>query len=404
MLVSPVAAQDLTELKAQLAALAKKVEGLEKKAENAAVIKKAEPAPSIGTSDGKFEMNMRGRIFTDVARISDGDNTMDIKATEFRAARIGIEGKAWGNVKYKFEADLAGNSVTLKDAYMQYDGFKAGQFKTPNSLDEQTSSRHISVMERASFTDAFGLARQIGLGYGIGGDNYTLNGGVFIGDAGQSEAHDSVAFAARGTYGGEFNGGKYLVGASVRFRDTNDGGNIRYRQRPHQHLSSLRFVETPKLSDKDTFIGLEAAVSAGPLWAASEYAWNTARMDIVDNYTFTGGYAEVGYFITGENRTLKLDKGAWDRPKVDSPIGGSGGYGAFAVVARFDTIDLNDRDVMGGKQNTYILGLNWYLNRHSRVLVNYSHAKITDEFNKMRNGVDGKNTVNALGARFQIDW
>lgn len=407
MITLPSAAQDLNELKAQIEALTQKVERLKKTTEKLPVVNKAEPAMSLATSDGKYEMNLRGRIYADTAWISDSDNTMDVKATEFRTARLGIEGKAGTNVKYKLEADFAGNEVTMKDAYFQYSSkmgaFKFGQFKTANSLDEQTSSRHISVLERASFTDAFGLSRQIGFGYSTNGSNYTFNTGVFVGSAGTKVEDEGMAFAARGTYGNNFEGGNYMVGASVRLRDNADSGNFRYRQRPHSHLSAHRFIETPKLSEKDTFYALEAAVSTGSLWGASEWAWNTADVDGGDNYTFNGGYAEIGYFLTGEKRPLKLSKGAWDRPKVNSPLG-EGGMGALALVARFDTIDLNDMDVMGGKQDTFIVGANWYLNRYSRVVVNYSHSKVADEFYKMRNGADGENSINALAVRFQIDW
>lgn len=407
MFTLPSTAQDLGELKAQIEALTKKVEALEKTTEKLPVVTKAEPAMALATSDGKYEMNLRGRIYADTAWISDSDNTMDVKATEFRTARLGIEGKAGKNVKYKLEADFAGNEVTLKDAYFQYQNkmgaFKVGQFKTATSLDEQTSSRHISVLERASFTDAFGLARQIGVGYSANRSNYTFNAGVYVGSAGTIAEGEGMTFAARGTYGNEFEGGNYLVGASVRVRDNGDAGNLRYRQRPHNHLSSHRFIETPKLSNKDTFYALEAAVSRGSLWGASEWAWNTAKIDGGDNYTFNGGYAEIGYFLTGEKRPLKLSKGAWDRPKVNSPLG-EGGMGALALVARFDTIDLNDMDVMGGKQDTFIVGANWYLNRYSRIVINYSHSKVTDEFYKMRNGADGENSINALGVRFQVDW
>ncbi len=407
MFTLPAAAQDLSELKAQLEALTQKVEQLEQAAAKAPVVTKAEPAMALATSDGKFEMNLRGRIYADTAWISDSDNTMDVKATEFRTARLGIEGKAGTNVKYKLEADFAGNEVTMKDAYFEYHSkmgaFKFGQFKTANSLDEQTSSRHISVLELASFTDAFDLARQLGIGYGLNSENYTFNTGIFVGSAGTDEENEGMTFAARGTYGNTFENGNYMLGASVRFRDNGDSGDFRYRQRPHSHLSTHRFIETPKLSEKDVFYALEAAVSSGSLWGASEWAWNTAKIDAGDNYTFSGGYAEIGYFLTGEKRPLKLDKGAWDRPKVNSPLG-EGGMGALALVARFDTIDLNDMDVMGGKQDTFILGANWYMNRYSRIVVNYSHSKVTDEFYKMRNGADGENSIDALAVRFQVDW
>ncbi|RMF18119.1 MAG: hypothetical protein D6757_00315, partial [Alphaproteobacteria bacterium] len=129
-----------------------------------AVKVKWEPAPSISSPDGRFEMNLRGRVYVDAGFANDDNDTMNVDATELRAARLGIEGKAWKDIKYKFEVDFAGNKATVKDAYIQWRkpiAVTVGQFKTPNSLEEQTSSRYITFMERGSFTDAFDFERQI---------------------------------------------------------------------------------------------------------------------------------------------------------------------------------------------------------------------------------------------------
>ena len=400
------AAQSIEDLKKQLEVLAAKIEKLEAKAEKAPVVKKAEPAMSIGTSDGMFEMNLRGRIYTDAAWVSDSDNTMDVAATEFRAARLGIEGKAWKTVKYKFEADFAGNAVSVKDAYMQYKSsfgdITVGQFKTPNSLEEQTSSRHAAFMERASFTDAFGLSRRIGIGYGKSGDTWTFKAGAFRGSNGD-EGTGQFEFATRATYGGKLDGGTWMVGASLRTRD-GDGSNFRYRQRPHQHLSN-RFIATDRLSDKDTMYGFEGAASFGSFWASGEFASLNAKNGGAGgrNAGFWGGYLDAGWFITGEKRPLKLGKGAWDRPKVSRPLH-EGGMGAWAIAARYDVIDLTADGVYGGQQDTWILGVNWYLNRHMRVMMNYNRSEIDKAFNVSANGEDGSNSIDGFGMRFQVDW
>ena len=59
MFTLPSAAQDLSELKAQIEALTKKVEELQKATDKTAIVKKSEPAPALATRDGKYEMNMR---------------------------------------------------------------------------------------------------------------------------------------------------------------------------------------------------------------------------------------------------------------------------------------------------------------------------------------------------------
>ena len=135
-------AQSDDDMQAQIDALKHQIEALERRlAENQsseapadeAIEIKWEPAPSIKSADGRFEMNLRGRVLADAAWLSDGDGNIDVGATEFRAARIGIEGKAWHDIKYKFEIDFADNDVDVKDAYLEWDTrsnakIKLGQF------------------------------------------------------------------------------------------------------------------------------------------------------------------------------------------------------------------------------------------------------------------------------------
>lgn len=361
---------------------------------------------ALGTKDGMFEFNIRGRLYADYINATDSDGTMNVSGTEFRTARLGIEGKAWKDIKYKFEADFAGNEVSVKDAYMQMSTsvgkITVGQFKTPNSLDEQTSSRHISLMERASFTDAFSFAREMGIGWSNGGSNWTAKAGLFKGSI-SDDGQGALTLAARATYGGKFDNGKWLIGGSVRNRTTD--GQLRYRQRPHVHKSD-RFVDTGKVGNGDDFFyGAEAAIQVGSFHGAAEYGFLSAKEAGMggSNATLGGGYAEIGYFLTGESRPLKLNKGAWDRPKVSRPVQ-EGGLGAVAINARYDMLDLSNDGLLGGEQDTWILGVNWYLNRHTRVMANYSHSSIDNAFDVAANGSDGKNSVDAFGMRFQVDW
>src|SRR5690606_33939946 len=102
---APASAQSLNDLERQIQALQQQVNELkaEKKTASDSDIKvKWEPAPSISSADGRFQMNLRGRMYVDAAWMSDDDGAYDVDATEFRTARLGIEGKAWNNVKYKF--------------------------------------------------------------------------------------------------------------------------------------------------------------------------------------------------------------------------------------------------------------------------------------------------------------
>ena len=407
-------------LKAQLAALetalTEKADAKDENQGGDAIKVKWEPAPSIASPDGRFEMNLRGRIYADAGWVNDDDNTINAKGTEFRTARLGIEGKAWKDIKYKFEVDFAGNAVDIKDAYIQYKGaanVTVGQFKTPNSLEEQTSSRYITFMERASFTDAFSLARQLGLGVGMGGDNWTFNVGAFRGDAGTGNEDEGTTFAGRVTFGPQIGDNiQTHFGASFRTRKIGaDQSDLRYRQRPHNHLSD-RFVNTNRISDSDTFFGLEAAAIMDAVAIQGEYTWLKADLSsgfmaanplLTTDPTFTGGYVDVSFFLTGESRAYDPKKGSFGRVKVDNPVF-KGGMGAWQISARFDTIDLSDEGILGGKQDSYIFGVNWYLNRHTRMMLNYSVSDVDNGFLVGANGIDGSNKIKAFGLRAQVDW
>jgi len=71
-----------------------------------------------------------------------------------------------------------GSNFELTDAYIQFAPksskfkIKVGQFKTHNSMEEETSSRFTTTLERGAYTDAFGLNRRIGVSVNTSGDNY----------------------------------------------------------------------------------------------------------------------------------------------------------------------------------------------------------------------------------------
>ncbi|WP_168190346.1 OprO/OprP family phosphate-selective porin [Luteithermobacter gelatinilyticus] len=408
---APASAQSVEELQRQINALQNQINDLkknEKKDDSGSDLNvKWKGAPELSSKDGKFKMKVRGRLYVDYGNVSADDaagNSLDadkVDGTEFRTARLGVEGVVFKDVKYKFEADFAGDEVEVKDAYLEWKlkpvSVMVGQFKTPNSLEEQTSSRYITFMERGSFTDAFSLSRQTGIALNYVDNGMTFKAGLFQGDAASGGDKQDRTYAARATYGAKFDGALVHVGASVRYRELDEAGTVRYRQRPHNHQAS-RYVNTGNFAvDNDTFFGLELAGRMGPFSAQAEWAWQSADLVAMDdNASFNGGYVDLSYFLTGEERGYK--KGAFSRVKVKNPVF-EGGMGAWQIAARYDVVDLTDNEALidGGKQETWILGVNWHLNNYTRVMANYSHSDI-------EGGADDGTDVDTFGLRFQVDW
>src|SRR3546814_16525821 len=75
-----------------------------------------------------------------------------------------------------------------------------------------------------------------------------------------------------------------------------------------------------------TSYGVEAAGIFGPFHVAGEAHWLKQGIDLpaATDPTYFGGYAELGYFFTGESRGYK--GGNFDRTKVTNPIN-KGGWG-----------------------------------------------------------------------------
>jgi phosphate-selective porin OprO/OprP len=80
---------------------------------------------------------------------------------------------------------------------------------------------------------------------------------------------------------------------------------------------------------------------------------------------------QVSYFLTGEHRVYDQKLGAFKRTAPMKPCSLSKGqWGAFEVGARYSHLNLNDNMVRGGVMSDYTIGVNWYLYRNLRVMLN----------------------------------
>lgn len=313
-----------------------------------------------------------GRIMLDYAD-ADGKNTpFNVNETELRRARIGTQLTFENGAKFKVEINTNDSGdVNLTDAYLKFNtGLNAakiqiGQFKTPNSFEEATSSRFMSILERAAFTDAFELNRRVGVAVTGKTDRHTYALGVFGQNIHDDETFGGYAVAGRTTFRPRISAEDTVIhtGLSFRYREVDaDQSQLRYRQRPVTHIPG-RIVATNRFAGSDVFVGVESAVVMGPIWVAGEYAFTFANCTAcAEDPTFSGGYLEAGFMLNGK-RIIK--GGKFDRPEIYD-----GQFGAASLALRFDRLDLMETVINGGSYRSVTLAADWWPKKSLRFAVN----------------------------------
>lgn len=358
----------------------------------------------VKSPDGSISLKFGGRIQNDWAFYSaDGGLEAAVGAfeegTEFRRARLYFEGELYERVELKAQYDFAGGDPELKDVYLGLvnlpgvGGARVGHYKEPYSLDEQTSSKYLTFMERPLIVEAFSPSRNTGFMLHRSEERYTWAVGLFrdaddFGDAVESDELNATARVTGLPWYAD--GGRRLVhlGAAVSEREPT-GDRLRFRSRPESHLAP-RIVDTGTFgADGLTLVSLEGAVVNGPFHAQGEYAQAAVSGTGADDADFDGFYVQGGWFLTGEHRPY--GGGSFGRVKPGRPLGT--GPGAWEVAVRYSTLDLTDGPVAGGEVDDVALALNWYPYSNVRWMLDYVVADREDV-----------GEVDTVQMRFQIDF
>jgi phosphate-selective porin OprO/OprP len=438
-------------------------------------------APQFDDKDAGWSFKPRGRLQFDAGVVGNPDDDVITRNLGFNARarriRLGVEGTIPGGFGYKAEADFANGSVGFGDVIMTYApsgkpfNFTIGNHETHNGLEQVSSSRFLSFVERAAFDDAFINTRRIGLSAGFANqaNTFRVTGGLFSAHTIDSSLdNDGWIAAARATYSPLMGANQLHFGANFQHRNfqSNNGATVnaqsggepssnqrvRYRARPFTQLTDQRFVNTDFFAAKsDNIFGLEFAGIFKSFHAAAEGQYTVANAygrgdriaggaDPLDLFSttsvfvpngnpgFWGGYAELGYYLTGETRGYK--NGLWDRTKVLKPFS-KGGWGALQLNGRVDYLDLDSSRLKNGCTNNFTTGvctgtpvlskggtqlgflasMVWIPEDYMRFYLQYSHAAITggplaatvrptssDPIDEREYG------VNTVAARAQIDF
>lgn len=338
-----------------------------------------------------------------------------------RRLLIGADGTLPGGFRYSAEFNLAQGSVDYEDIWLAYDvknspiTLQAGYFYPFSSLETMTSSKFTSFLERASIHDGFNYNRRLGLAFLANdkkADRWTFQAGIFNEPINNGNfTRTGWQASVRGVFSPTLGAARLHLGANFQHRqNTREALGQNFQTRPLTQLTDQRFISTGTIASKgDDVAGLELgaifksfhfAAEAQKVWVrhtfnAAELAALNAQTDTNDTATgtpyngnpgFWGGYAELGYYLTGETRSYK--GGRWDRTKVLHPFN-DGGWGAIQLNGRVDYVNLSDRVdnsstsvaapfyVNGGKQIGYQASIIWNPVDWVRFMAQYGHIDVT---------------------------
>ncbi len=333
------------------------------------------------------EENLGGQIAFDRVWIEGNDLTTHTRG--IRRARVFIKGKATPKLTYEIEYSLTGKNE-WKDVYIKHKtlknlGIQIGNIKEPMGLENLTSSKNSTFMER-SLNSVFMKSRKLGIlvegDYKSGMHQGTLSFGIF----GKSldkllkKEKDGTSIIGRITYAlihakdevihlGISRGETKYKKKSIKF-STNAGTD--------SYEGSLIKNKLKKV-DKTERVAIETAIVKGSLSFQGEYIAITSYNN-QNHYNFDGWYGEVSWFVTGEQRKYKAKSAKFSRIKIKKPFkqGKNNDWGALQVAFRVSKINLTDKDKIGGEERDITLGVNYYPNEYIRLSSEYTFAEVTE--------------------------
>lgn len=414
--------------------------------------------PVIATADGKNRFAVRGSLQFDSANYfqdspglpdnrragadaTEGPNARDLSSgTNFRRARLGVEGTYDSVWTYALTAELGGSGAEqaqLQQAWIEYGGWKPfnlpnplririGAFTPPAGLEDATNNTDALLLERAAVAD---LVRGLAAGDGRSGLGLLTNGSRWFAGAvltgnvigGTGDFDEQFGFVGRvAVLPVKEENYAVHVGANVnavlepgdRVAGPGIGSTVRLRERPELRVDGTRLVDTGGLNAENvTAYGLELGGQWKNFYLASEYNWiDVNRVAPASDPSFSGWYVQGSWILTGEQRKWAAATGGFAGVRPAKPFDPKAHtFGAWELAARYSVLDLNDNagrrgfatpanGVRGGEQTISTAALNWYPNPILRFQLEYQDVSI----DRLNPGTVGLATMGAqIGQDYQ---
>jgi phosphate-selective porin OprO/OprP len=390
---------------------------LDLQAESASA-KAATPQPTVKL-DGKglaiqspdadgIELKLKGLVQVD-GRFYDGDDQGPQNDTFLlRRAEPTLEG-SWGPLLgFRIQAQLAGDTATLNDAYadIRFDPratLRIGKFKAPVGLEQLQSSGGLAAIERGLPTELtpgrdYGVQLQGesgagALGYAVGVFNGTADGR----DGASSNPDNEFEYAGRVFWEPFRNDASAWsglgVGLAASVGDKSGSGDAvlpRYRTPGQVKFFNYRSDALAGGSDvvadgRHLRWSPQGYYYHGPFGLLAEYVASAQELRLVGGAD-AGSRQRIENDAYGATASVVLtgeDAGYRGVARPNHPFTiGAAGWGALELVARYGRLEIDDAAFplfanparAAAAASSWGLGLNWYLTGNFKLVANYTQT------------------------------
>lgn len=316
-----------------------------------------------------------------------------------RRARFAVKANLTKNWYGEIDLNVSNGALELEDAILQYNftnalkglNSRVGNFKEQFSMSQTSSSRYLNFMERAMVVNTFAPSRHLGWDATYSAKYFLATGGVFFQeikdletltfvednnkDFGRDQGYSLTGKFVLQPFGENKDYGIHAAYAySYRTPKTDvapgEYGSARYSTRSLSSINRKKYLDTDLIAQMSHEMrsNIEIAGFYKGLGFQSEIINNqTFRNNNLATLNFGGFYAQATYMLFGGKNVYDKAQGEFNQPDKGQK------WGDVELTFRYDYIDLNDKDVMGGSAEGYTAGLNFYAARNVKFQLNYSY-------------------------------
>lgn len=314
-----------------------------------------------------------------------------------RRARFAVKAQINPSWYGEVDCDFANGVFELKDAIIRYDGIPnthitIGNFKEFFSIQRNNSSRYLQFMERPMVAQALAPSRHAGVNVNWAKKSLWLSGGVFFQAIEDLETRTYVedankdfgfnagkSYTAKAVYmpgWDKENWGLHIAGAFSYREPKADNENAsltgvpsaRFSTRATSSINRKKYIDTGDIKNVShdlLYTGEFAGYYKGLRWEAVYMGDSNYLIDSKTPANLWGWYAQAGYLLFGGTQRYDSNGAKFTRVKRGRS------WGDIELCGRYEYIDFNDPAVVAGAAQAYSLGLNYYINDHCKIMVNY---------------------------------